>query len=95
MQGDGMGLIERDDERYTDQERAAFAIWRVQFGAAPTVPLRVKGGALDPDAWCMEASAAALAQAEEIPGLIKDVPAPEWVREVVMEAVASHPVGGQ
>lgn len=73
----------------TDQERGALAVWRAWAGREPTEPLRTNGGALDPDAWCMEASAAVLARAEEPPRIVKNSPAPPWVREVVTSAITA------
>ena len=49
----------------TKTERAALEAWRAYFGSEPTEPLRSKGGALDPKAWCME-TATALADGEEV-----------------------------
>jgi hypothetical protein len=54
-------------------ERAARAVWRAEFGREPTEPLREKGGALDPDGYCMQL-ARAVASGGALPMRFRDTP---------------------
>ncbi len=37
----------------TKTEEWALNLWRRKYGTEPKEPLRSKGGALDPNGWCM------------------------------------------
>lgn len=51
----------------------ALAAWRARFKTEPTDPLDRCGGALDPDAWCVQL-ALAIVEAKPLPVIAKDVP---------------------
>lgn len=57
----------------TREEKAAWAVWEALDGKRPTEPLRVKGGALDPYAYCMQL-VRALVTKKPLPNKARDVP---------------------
>lgn len=54
-----------------EQEQMAMVVWRQLHGYTCKEPLRTKGGALDPNAWCMEAATAILTEVP-LPWLYSD-----------------------
>lgn len=63
-------------KKLSKTEQAAVEVWRALIGKEPTKPLRTKGGALDPEGWCLRL-AKAVAEGTELPPSGPDLPTPD------------------